>query len=295
MVAMTGSHPAIDRQTYPHAARPRTISTDRGTFAALEAEPDGDAAGTVLLVPGYTGSKEDFAPLYDPLAAAGFRVIGLDQRGQYQSEGAPDPSHYTVDALGADLVAVARELDGPAHLVGHSFGGLVARAAVLADASAFASLTLMSSGPAELGDGPRRSMITAAEPHLHTTGLIGIYDMSQQAMQRDPSYVAPPPALATFLRERFTTSSPHALQHMGRAMLTEPDRVAELRAAGVPLLVLYGQHDNAWSPEAQSDMAIRAGAREVVLGGVMHSPALEAPDATVAAMVEFFADVSPSG
>jgi hypothetical protein len=45
---------------------------------------------------------------------------------------ADDPSAYTVEALGRDLLAVVDELrEGPVHLVGHSFGGLVARAAVL--------------------------------------------------------------------------------------------------------------------------------------------------------------------
>ena len=47
-----------------------TLSTDTGPIAGLRAGRDGDPA--VLLVPGYTGSKEDFGPLLDPLATAGF-------------------------------------------------------------------------------------------------------------------------------------------------------------------------------------------------------------------------------
>lgn len=40
--------------------------------------------------------------------------------------------------------------DGAVHLLGHSLGGQIARAAVLLDASPFRSLTLMSSGPAQV-------------------------------------------------------------------------------------------------------------------------------------------------
>jgi pimeloyl-ACP methyl ester carboxylesterase len=81
------------------------------------AEP-GDGTGaatrgsTVLLVPGYTGSKEDFRLLLEPLAAAGHRVVALDQRGQFQSPGGPELESYTTTALAEDVLAVADEL-GP--------------------------------------------------------------------------------------------------------------------------------------------------------------------------------------
>jgi pimeloyl-ACP methyl ester carboxylesterase len=288
------SSPQITRQTTPHAGSPLSVATDRGTFAAIDAQPEGDPVGTALLVPGYTGSKEDFAPLLDLLTARGYRVVAIDQRGQYQSPGTPDPEAYTVHELGADVDAVARALGTAVHLVGHSFGGLVARGAVLADTSAFLTLTLMSSGPSELPHGPRRTMIESAEPHLHAFGLERIYDAGQQALAQDPNWQAPQEPLRTFLRERFVTTSPHALEYMGRTMLSEPDRVAELKAAGLPILVLYGRHDNAWSPEAQSDMAMRLGAREVIVEGSMHSPATENPEDTARALTSFWSDF-PAG
>lgn len=57
-------------------------------------------------------------------------------RGQYESIGPDDASAYTRAALGADIAAVLEALGPePVHLVGHSFGGLVCREAVLAGAS----------------------------------------------------------------------------------------------------------------------------------------------------------------
>jgi pimeloyl-ACP methyl ester carboxylesterase len=78
----------------PDRARRTTVSCARGAFAALEAFPASGTCelGTALLVPGYTGSKEDFIPLLGPLAAAGRRVVAVDMRGQYQTPGPDDPA-----------------------------------------------------------------------------------------------------------------------------------------------------------------------------------------------------------
>ena len=134
----------------PEGTRRATVETARGSFAALDAMPAAGPCelGTALLVPGYTGSKEDFIAILGELAAAGRRVVAIDLRGQYQTDGADDPGGYDLAELGADVTAVAEATEA-SHLLGHSFGGLVARAAVL-DGYSPASLTLLSSGPAAL-------------------------------------------------------------------------------------------------------------------------------------------------
>ena len=81
-------------------------------------------------------------------------MVALDQRGQYESPGPDDPAALLGGRAGADVLAVGavlRDESGePLHLVGHSFGGLVCRAAVLAEPAAFTSFTLLGSGPSEL-------------------------------------------------------------------------------------------------------------------------------------------------
>ena len=63
--------------TLPDCVTARTISTPRGGFAALDALPPsrrgGQDGATALLVPGFTGSKEDFLAVLEPLASDGFR------------------------------------------------------------------------------------------------------------------------------------------------------------------------------------------------------------------------------
>ena len=63
------------RQLAAHDAAHRTFPGRAGPLTALDT--GGEAVrGTALLVAGYTGSKEDFAPLLAPLAEAGYRVVG---------------------------------------------------------------------------------------------------------------------------------------------------------------------------------------------------------------------------
>lgn len=255
--------------------------------ASIAVSELGDNGEPALFVPGYTGGKEDFLAVADAVVAAGFRYLAMDQRGQHESTAPDDPDSFTIDALAADLLDVIGEVGTPVHLVGHSFGGLVARAAVIADPSAVRSLTLMSSGPATL-TGPRAAAIVALEPVLHEHGLEVLYDAVAASADRDPRRQPSSPEVAEFMRRRFLASSPVGLAVMGRALLDVSDRVAELRATGVPIMVCHGAADDAWTVPAQTDMAARLGARHVVFAGAEHSPAAEKPAETAAALVDFW-------
>lgn len=274
-----------------HATSVRLELAD-GHVAALDTGPN--SGPTALLVPGYTGSKEDFAPLLDPLAAAGYRVVAMDQPGQFESTGPDEPGAYTLEWLGGVVSAVTKSLgDGPIHLLGHSFGGLVCREAVLAEPSAYRSFTLLGSGPAAIG-GPRKDRMAALE-HLLPHGMAAVYQAVEMLAKADPRWIASPPELKAFLKDRFIASSGSGLKGMGDALLNAPDRVEELATAGVPLLVAHGEADDAWQPDTQAEMARRLGARYEVIAGSVHSPAIENPPVTVAVLSSFWqeADETP--
>jgi pimeloyl-ACP methyl ester carboxylesterase len=279
---------APDGQLTAHAASRVTLQGPAGELAALDT---GGAGPTVLLVPGFTGSKEDFAPLLDPVRAAGLRAVAIDQRGQHESTGPEDPARYSVPELATDVVAVGRRLraegSGPVHLLGHSLGGLVSRAAVIAEPGLFDSLTLLDSGPAEL-TGPRAQLIGHLAPLLDVGGVDLVVRTLAEMEVDDPVRATIPPATAAFQTQVLRTSNEAGLRGMAEALLTEPDRVAELAATGVPVLVAHGVADNAWTPAAQADMAARLGARHEVIGRSRHSPAIENPDDTVAVLLSFW-------
>lgn len=265
----------------------RHVEVPGGPLAVAEvaaAEPHGLPA---LFVPGYTGSKEDFALIAHPVADSGHPFLAVDLRGQHESPGPDDPAAYTVDALATDLRELVLALGLPAfHLVGHSFGGLVCRAAVLAGPDIVASLTLMSSGPSGLR-GPRVDRMQLMEPMLQAVGMEGLFDaMSALDPRRTPD-----DPLTLFLRRRWLSSSVAGLRGMGLAVTEERDRVDELRDLGIPLFVVYGENDDAWTPGVQRSMAERLGVAHVEIPAAAHSPAAEAPEATAAALREFWATV----
>lgn len=266
----------------------RTVVTPTGPVAVLEA----GAGRPVLLVPGYTGTKEDFAPVLPLLAAGGVRAVAMDLPGQFETPGPDDPAAYTPDALAPTVLAVAADLAvaaglGVPHLVGHSFGGLVARAAVLAEPAAVRSLTLLDSGPAAIG-GNRRERMAALEPVLAAGGLPAVYAALEALAAGDPAWVALPAEHRAFLRRRFLAGSAAGLSGMGDALRSEPDRTPALKATGVPVLVAYGEHDDAWPPAVQAAMAARLGAPTAVVAGAVHSPAVQQPAATAAALLTFW-------
>lgn len=262
-------------------------------LAAVEHGPDGAARGTVLLLPGFSGSKEDFGPLLGPLAAAGWHTVALDLRGQHDSPHPADPDGCSVAALAADVLAVLDELAVPVHLVGHSFGGLVARRVVLQRPDDAASLVLMASGPQALR-GPRVDVLAFLPALIQAGGMRAVADASAALASADRLGRPLSDEVRDFLHHRWMSTSPATVLGMAAALVAEPDLVAELRATGVPVLVLHGEADDAWAPQVQREMAERLGSAYAVVPASVHSPAAENPEATAAALLAFWA-AGPGG
>ena len=292
----------------PEEVRRVTVETARGSFAALEALPATGVAERqpALLIPGYTGSKEDFLPVLGPLARAGRRVIAIDMRGQYESPAAADAGGYSLPALAADVALIADALgalrsDGAErpgarhiHLLGHSFGGLVARELLLAQAARVGSLTMMSSGPGAL-TGPRAAVLRAVLSQLEPGPPGGLAAEVRRIWdtQLEPAAIADgtPADVIDFLRTRMLRSCPTGLWSMGHGLLGCPDRTSALATMGAPLLVIYGENDDAWEPSVQDQMAHRLGAERVCIPGAAHSPAVEAPETVASALTMFWNSV----
>ncbi|WP_067482725.1 alpha/beta fold hydrolase [Actinomadura hibisca] len=278
--------------TLPAGVRRTSAETSRGAFAALEALPGSGVPERcpALLVPGYTGSKEDFIAVLQTLAASGRRVLAVDMRGQYQTAGAgDDPAAYSRAALGEDVAALLEALGpDPAHLVGHSFGGLVTREAVLSDGARPASYTLMSSGPAAVS-GQAAAKARALKEAIPQLGMAKIWELSIGPDARARNLA---PEIVEFLRDRTLGNCEAGLMAMAEELLTAPDQVDELAKVaartGLRTLVLYGEDDDTWDPREQAAMAERLDAARVVIPGAAHSPAVEAPETTASALIDFW-------
>ncbi|MEU6097359.1 alpha/beta hydrolase [Streptomyces sp. NPDC047079] len=277
----------------PPGVRAQMLATERGEFAALVADAvTSRVKGTALLLPGFTGSKEDFIVVQPLLAAAGYRTVAVDGRGQYESPGPrDDEAPYAQSELARDVIAQARAIGAPMHLLGHSLGGQIARAAVLLDTSPFVSLTLMASGPAQISV-PQQQRVKLLRDALAIMNMAEVWDAIQameppghaDAADIDEGLLAD----GEDLRRRWLGNSPAQLRATGRQLCEEPDRVAELAAVGLPVHVLSGDRDDTWPIPLLDDMAARLGAHRTVVPHAEHSPNTDRPEPTAEALAAFW-------
>ncbi|MFE7134351.1 alpha/beta fold hydrolase [Streptomyces sp. NPDC057638] len=271
----------------PSTARTRSLTTRRAEFAAIDmaAADSAPTLGTVVMVPGFMGSKEDFLPMLPALSRAGCRVIALDGRGQYASGGPHPPGAYTREELAQDLVAVVEAIgDGPVHLVGHSYGALLARFAVLetrGDPALWRSLTLMNFGPAAVSFDQRERLRLL----LSVIGSLALEDIWPFLDNQDTEVADD---IRAFLRSRWLANDPHHIKAAAEHLLDEPDRTPALAALPLPRVVVSGSPDLTWPPPGVAAMAHTLSAHLIDVPGGGHSPNVHRPEETATALVDFW-------
>ncbi|MCX6432718.1 MAG: alpha/beta hydrolase [Actinobacteria bacterium] len=247
-----------------------------------------------LLVPGFTGSKEDFIAVLPLLAETGVGAVSFDQLGQNESDGSVDAGDYALPLLAADIAVIAETaaaqfgLTAP-HLLGHSFGGLVVQEAVAAGMIRPASLTLFCTGPGGLPP-ERWGAVPDLVAALEHADLAEIWRIMHEMEEADET-VPPPLDVAAFLERRWHANSPVQLREFALLLMHQPRLVERLRPAiaVIPTTIMWGEDDDAWPIEVQADMAAELGVTSVELPGVGHSPNAQDPQAMVDALLRAWA------
>ncbi|MFE0420745.1 alpha/beta fold hydrolase [Streptomyces tendae] len=271
----------------PSSARARSLVTSRGTFATVDMAPDGSVPhrGTVVMVPGFMGSKEDFLPMLPLLGRAGYRVVAIDGRGQHETGGRHPLASYARGELSRDIAAVVEAVgDGPIHLLGHSYGALLARVAVIqtqGDPALWRSLTLMNFGPAEVSDHQCERLRLL----LSVLGSMPLEDIWPFLEGRESSV---PDEVRTFMRDRWIANDPSHVKAAAEQLLTESDLTEGLSALRLPKAVVSGSPDLTWPPDGVRKMALALSARLITVPEGGHSPNVHRPDETAAALAEFW-------
>lgn len=244
----------------------------------------GPRRGTALFVAGYTSSYDTFNCLLGPLAEHGYRVLGLSQRGQPHSSGPNDEAGYRLEQLGHDIhdFLDAVGIDDPVHLVGHSFGGVVAQEAVLQNPTRFASATMWNSGPRAMGEGE------VAYEALQRGGAFELWTIDRLRAGIDPD--ATRNVIEQYYFDRLMGTSHHQLVAGAAILRDQVDRTLELRETGLRFLVSHGANDDAWPVDWQRDMAVAINADYVVLANAGHSSHGDRPNVAADVLAAFWSD-----
>jgi pimeloyl-ACP methyl ester carboxylesterase len=294
----SGTAPREEGASAAASAQAPAGASAASASATASASPWASAApaaprGNVLLVPGFTGSKEDYIAIIAPLAALGWRVAAMDLPGQGGAAGLGPRGSHTVPTLAAAVLGLADWFSPaqPVHLVGHSMGGLVTREALLQRPDRLASWTPVCSGVGRIPESAHASLV-GLQAALGAVPIEQIW-IQKEAQDRAGGWDPPSQEVADFCAGRFIANDPAGLADFAEILMTAPDRTDEaaavLATGRIGGAVVTGALDDAWPIEEQRDMATRLGVPWEVVPGVGHNPATEDPAATVAVLDAIFA------
>lgn len=269
----------------------------RGYLTWYRVVGDGEAAGKLplVLVNGGPGAPHDYLEPLAEWARAGRRIVFYDQLGSGDSDHPHDPGLWTVALFVAELRAV-REALGLAHchLLGQSWGGLLALEHALAHPQGIASLTLADPLVSAPNWGAEADRLRAGLPAdvqaaltrheaAGTTGSPEYEDAMMVYYGRHICRLDPWPEclqrafarLAEHPEVYATMWGPSEFHVTGR--LRQWDVRGRLSAITAPALVLGGRHDEC-TPAIQQDLHRRLpGSEWVVFEESAHVPHLEEP------------------
>lgn len=237
--------PAACENDKPLPPEMKVSNDDVTLYARIAGNP---GSGKVLVaISGGPGLSSDYMLSLEQLASPDLAVVTYDPRGTGRSTTPADnTANYHLDKYVADLEAVRQAVRAErVHLLGHSWGGLVAMYYATVHPERVNSMVLVGSGP------PSARTLTAGQFRLQDRiGELAAQDLiprelpqndaeSAQAILpayfHDPSFEPPAEIIGT----RF---SPTAYQRTLSA-LGQYDLTADVAGLGHQILVLWGEGD----------------------------------------------------
>lgn len=224
------------------------------------------------------------------IAAAGYRVVLTDMRGHGRTtvaEGEP----FTAEAIGDDIEALADHFGAARfHLLSHATGGMAAARYAMRANGRLASVIITDAGSATQpfptdGEANRtfwnRVSWDAFLAHSRREPGVFLFNLDNLP-NRDE--------LWRMIDTMFRLGVPAELGRFAAEFYADPDpRVDLLRRVDCPTLVLLGALDHVFvEPSALMAREI-PDCRHVVLPGVGHMTAMEAPERTAEEIVDFLA------
>lgn len=236
------------------------------------------AGPEVILLPSALRGASDFARLQGDLATAGFRSIAVNMRGVGQSRG-PD-STFELSDLADDIACVITRLcQGPAHVVGHALGNIIARATASYRPNVVRSVVVMPCGGHNLSSRPISTEVLHHFVRCHELDLPD----DERRKSLSVAFFAPGNDPGSWLDGWW----PGASAVSAAAQRTSPE--LWWRAGTVPILILQPMEDAMAAPETGRDAAAALGDRAtyVEIPQCGHAILPEQPDLIAGHIISF--------
>lgn len=252
----------------------------------------------IVLVHGLGGSWQTWL---ENLPALGrrHRVIAVDLGGFGLSDVLPAPA--TMATQSERIVTLLRQLDvGPATVVGHSMGGIVALGIVAAAPEAVSRLVLANAGGIPLSPARVAIVVTGFKLFDAVFGRPAVMRaVARRSRLRNmlfAGFIGDPRTMTAALAAHVVPAI--AAPGFVAAVIAASQVVRTLNAEEVecPILLIWGAADRIL-PLAGAELLVtqlRDG-ELVVLDGVGHCPMFEAPERFNAALLAFTAPTGPNG
>ena len=214
---------------------------------------------------------------------ARYNVVAFDLPGHGHSSG--EPADWTFEKAVPVIASLIEAVsDRPVHLVGISFGGMLAQATVLATPDLVRTLTLI--GTASTFTEAARSGMRARASLVRAESMTAIVGSSLDRWFT-PEFRSARPDIIDRVTKTILADDPavHAAIWEMIAGFDVHERLGEIQC---PTLVLVGALDPSTPPSAATALVEAiAGAKMVVLPGVSHIATVEAPDAVNSELLAF--------
>lgn len=242
---------------------------------AVEDDGEGDA---VVCVHGLGGSSNTWTPVMSALAR--YRTVRIDLPGSGRSHAVTGP--LSIDRLAQAVLSVCARLNiARAHFLGHSMGTIVCQHLAAEHPKLVRSLALF--GPLMAPAEAARVAIRTRAGKARSEGIAGMQEIAQTLMNAATSADSRQrfPAAAAFVRESLMRQDPDGYARSCEALAEAKAAAVERIVAGT--LLVTGDEDVVAPPQSVRSMAerliaVKGGARTVVLSRCGHWTPVERPD-----------------
>ena len=263
------------------------VAGHRWVYAHAEEAPVD--APVVVMIHGFTGSKENWYPLAARLRGK-YRLLIPDLPGWGASERKPG-ADYGFGAQAQRVAAFIRTLSPgkPVVLLGHSMGGGIAALVAAREPSLVAKLGLLDAAGVRFDDNQFGLDVLAGKNPFAVSDAASLQhyiDTAFHRQQAKPWIPWPASSGLIAMRKRDAEFEQSVLDRIGRG----PEQFAPGEEAGnihQPVLLLWGRQDAVIDPSAMGLFAATMPqARQVIVEDAGHMSLMEQPAAVTEAVVQ---------